>query len=70
VVVVSRPPTSQRVRGALSPARPPAFTDEQVRQIREERAAGTSAVALAATYGVAAKTIRDLVAGRTYGWVR
>jgi hypothetical protein len=68
---MTRPPHSRNVPGSLSPPyRRKAFTDEQVRQIREERAAGTSAVALAATYGVAAKTIRDLVAGRTYGWVR
>jgi hypothetical protein len=53
----------------ISRKRPKSFTDEQVRQIREERAEGASTFELAAKYGVRAGVIRDAVSRRTYGWV-
>lgn len=67
---MKRPNESQRVKGRLSPNSPNAFTDDQVREIREKRAAGASAADLAAEYGVRATAIYNACAGRTYGWVR
>lgn len=61
---------SRSIGGKLSPYRPKAFTDDQVREIREKRAQGTSARDLAVEYGVTAGTIRHVVARSTYGWVR
>lgn len=59
------------VKGRLSPPhKPKAFTDEEVRQIREERAAGIAVRELAARYGVHPVTIRQLIRGDSYGWVR
>jgi Mor family transcriptional regulator len=61
---------SRRVRGLLSPASPKAFTDDQVREIRERREDGATIADLAAEYGVSVSTIYNVCARRTYGWVR
>jgi Mor family transcriptional regulator len=58
---------SRRVRGLLSPASPKAFTDDQVRERRED---GATIADLAAEYGVSVSTIYNVCARRTYGWVR
>jgi hypothetical protein len=68
---MTRPPHSRNVAGSLSaPYRRKAFTDEQVREIREEHAEGATARDLAAKYGVGYTAMRNLLTRRSYGWVR
>lgn len=45
------------------------LTVEQVLEIRGRYAAGWSRVALAAEYGVARKTIWEIVNGKTWAWL-
>jgi hypothetical protein len=46
------------------------FTADQVRELRRRAAAGERPVALAKEYGVAAGTMRNLIRGVKYAWVR
>jgi hypothetical protein len=61
---------SQRIKGRLSPNSAKKFTDDEVREIREEHAAGATYLALAVKYGAASRTIAALCGRETYGWVR
>jgi hypothetical protein len=46
------------------------LTDEQVSEILSRHSAGEAKKALARAYGVDPKTIRSIVSGETYSWVR
>ena len=54
-------------QGANNPAAKLSATD--VREIRRRRACGVPRVDLAMKYNVGVYTIRDIVEGRTWGWL-
>jgi hypothetical protein len=45
------------------------LTDSKVREIRDRYAGGETQRELAAEFGVSATTVRDIVAGKTWGWL-
>jgi hypothetical protein len=45
------------------------LTEAEVREIRRWRSGGTPTAVLADAYGVAQRTVRDIVNGTTWGWL-
>jgi hypothetical protein len=59
------------IPGRLSiPNSPPKLTDDQVREAREQHAAGVSERKLARQYGVSNTAMHKLLVGESYGWVQ
>lgn len=71
--MTNKPPVykpGERPKGVYGEASPMAkLTEEQVLEIRSRYARGWSRVALAAEYGVARKTIWEIVHNKTWAWL-